>query len=131
MHLTGRQRHNSNYKLQQSFLRSHEQYQQTVSLAQILVTATRALSPHLALRKEANIWIIVYASIHPTPQQLLDLSAGLCSGELVDDVQRSLAVCVSHCGIYTTLQKRDIKWLKKLKLNLCSPCVCVGSLHVL
>lgn len=41
-----------------------------------------------------------------TPQQLFDLSAGLCCRELVYDVECSLAVGVSHRGIDATLLKR-------------------------
>lgn len=45
--------------------------------------------------------------IQPTPQQLLDLSAGLGRSELVNNVQRRLAVGVSHRGIDATLPKRE------------------------
>lgn len=47
----------------------------------------------------------------PTPQELLDLSAGLCCGELVNDVQGRLAVGVPHrcidAALKTTRQEQE------------------------
>lgn len=40
----------------------------------------------------------------PTPQELLDLSTGLCCGELVNDVQGRLAVGVPHSCIDAALK---------------------------
>lgn len=60
-----------------------------------------------------------YPSIHPsflppvlpTPQELLDLSAGLGCGELVNDIQGRLAVCVPHrcidAALKTTRQEQE------------------------
>lgn len=40
-----------------------------------------------------------------TPQQLFDLSAGLCGGELVNDIQSGLTHGVSHSCTDATLDE--------------------------
>lgn len=64
---------------------------------------------HIKVQSPKHEYWIVYRPlplVQPTPQQLFDLSAGLGRGELVNYVQRRLAVGVSHRGINTTLSKR-------------------------
>ena len=53
----------------------------------------------IVLPKNMSYWLCVIVcrcTCVPTSQQLLDLSAGLCGGELVHDVQRGLTQSVSH-----------------------------------
>lgn len=50
-----------------------------------------------------------------TSQQLFDLPAGLCGGELVHDVQGSLTQSVSHTCTDATLQHGKGGWQNEMK----------------
>lgn len=65
-----------------------------VEAGQVVVVAVVLQSPNLQSRRRI-------------PQQLLDLSAGLCCSELVDDVQCCLAVGVSHRSIDAAVQQES------------------------
>lgn len=74
-----------------------------------------------------------HSLVHPTPQELFDLSAGLGRSELVNNVQCRLAVGVSHCGVDTTLPKgrKGFSHLKCSFFSLMAPTSIICQRHLL